>query len=226
MAGKRIVLLANSRKNTGRCIAGREIVNGVVQPTWIRPVGDRASHEIEFSERRYQDNTEPRPGDTLVLAVKTHAPHDYQTENWVLDDHYYWVREQPLAWPAIVAITESPASLWANGRSTSAGFNDEMPHAVAVTFGTSLCLIHVRDLVIHVAHHFDKKRVQARFTHNGVQYWLWITDSEVEPTYKNMDDGDYDVGEACLTISLGEPFAKGEQGDLFVYKLVAAVITP
>jgi len=42
---KRIVCLANSRKLQGRCIAGREIVQG--KPgAWIRPVSAREHEEV------------------------------------------------------------------------------------------------------------------------------------------------------------------------------------
>jgi hypothetical protein len=224
MPQKKIVLLANSKKHGGRCIAGREITHGTIQWTWIRPVGDRPSHEVLFAERRYGDNTEPTVGDVLTLDVTAHNPHEYQTENWVLNNQL-WVREQGLAWATIQSLAERPTSLWTNNHNTVPGLNDEVPHAVAITYRNSLCLVHIDDLEIHVVAPRDKKRVQARFTYNGEQYWLWITDVGIETRYLVQPVGVYSIGEACLTVSLSEPFTK-EHGGTCVYKLVAAVITP
>lgn len=47
-----------------------------------------------------------------------------------------------------------------------------------------------------------------------------MTDPVVERKYLVKDDGEYEIGECFLTVSLGEPY----KGDC--YKLAAAVITP
>ena len=63
-----------------------------------------------------------------------------------------------------------------------------------------------------------KRRVQGRFDHTGSSYALWVTDPTWERRYLSQPDGSYEIGECCLTVSLGEPF-----GDA-CYKLIAAVI--
>lgn len=47
---------------------------------------------------------------------------------------------------------------------------------------------------------------------------MWITDPRIERLYLAQPDGDHDLVESYLTISLGEPY----QGAC--YKLIAAVI--
>src|SRR5262249_13397552 len=49
-----IFCLANSRKASGRCLAGKGRGGGR-DGTWIRVVGDRPSGEILQEERRYRD---------------------------------------------------------------------------------------------------------------------------------------------------------------------------
>jgi hypothetical protein len=47
---KRIICLANSRKLSGRCLAGREFVDGCAGD-WIRPVSSREHEEVSERER-------------------------------------------------------------------------------------------------------------------------------------------------------------------------------
>jgi hypothetical protein len=93
----------------------------------------------------------------------------------------------------------------------------------AKTLHSSLRLIHVGELVIEVsrpgaAFGNPKRRVQGQFEHAGTQYWLWVTDPLYERHYRALPDGRHQLGEACLTVSVGEP----HEG--YAYKLIAAVI--
>jgi len=51
-----IVCLANSRKISGRCIAGKKISEN----KWMRPVSNRESEEISEEERRYENGQMPQ----------------------------------------------------------------------------------------------------------------------------------------------------------------------
>ena len=59
MPTKRIVCLANSRKLSGRCVAGRELVADRPE-AWVRPVSAREHQEVSEHERQYQDSSDPR----------------------------------------------------------------------------------------------------------------------------------------------------------------------
>ena len=72
----------------------------------------------------------------------------------------------------------------------------------------------------HEAAGDTRRRVQGTFTYNDVNYRLYVTDPLVEEWALARRDGEMAIGEAALTVSLGEPF----QGR--AYKLIAAVITP
>ncbi len=48
---KRIVCLANSRKYSGRCIAGKELLADGRPGRWIRPVSARENEEVSEHER-------------------------------------------------------------------------------------------------------------------------------------------------------------------------------
>lgn len=88
---------------------------------------------------------------------------------------------------------------------------------------SSLRLIHVDRVTLSVlmpgaAFGNSKRRVQGRFRFSGSDYRLWVTDPGYERAYLAKENGDYQVGECYLTISLGEAH-KGA-----CYKLIAAMI--
>jgi hypothetical protein len=178
---------------------------------------------VSEEERRYQDGTEPALLDIIDVTVLEPSPNDFQSENWVLDPKYNWARAGRLPTADLPRFADNPPALWLNGNSTGAGLNDRVPHFEAKQLTTSLYLLRLGDLTLRVfapgaSFGNPKRRVQAVFTHRGVDYWLWVTDPLVERTYLAREDGEYEIGECYATVSLGEPHAE------HCYKLVAAII--
>ena len=220
---KRIVCLANSRKLSGRCIAGREWNDGQVGQ-WIRPVSARENQEVSENERQYEDGSDPRVLDIIDIPLLDRQPEGCQTENWRLDPESYWKKVGRLPSSDLPALTEAAAPLWIDGHSTRRGKNDEIPMAEVGSVADSLRLVRVGRLKLSVfmpgeAFGNKRRRVQGRFSHAGSEYALWVTDPKFERRYLAKPDGDYEVGECYLTISLGEPY----QGAC--YKLIAEIIT-
>lgn len=227
MPTKRILCLANSKKLAGRCIAGREI-NGVAAGPWVRPVSARPSEEVSENERQYQDGSDPRLLDVIDVPLLHAAPHACQVENWRLDPGDYWVRVRSAGWTELQQFVETPSTLWVNAHSTYHGLYDEIPQAIADALPSSLYLIRVDQVTLHVfapqeAFGNPKRRVQANFTHCAVPYRLWVTDPLIERAHLAQTNGYYQLGEACMTISLGEPYQKND-GTTYRYKLVAAIV--
>jgi hypothetical protein len=221
---KRLICLANSRKLSGRCVAGKELT-ATGSGAWIRPVSDRPSEEVSERERQYEDGSDPQVLDLVRVPVLSHKPKSYQPENWLLDPHYYWEREGRAVWRDLAAMVDDPAVLWQNTSSSGKGINDRVALEEANGVGASLYLLHLAHARIRVyvpgaAFGETKRRVQASFVHRGTQYSLWVTDPVIEKKYLSGPDGLFSLGECYAAISLGEPF------DGFCYKLVAAIITP
>lgn len=224
---KRLLCLANSKKMSGRCVAGREVLDTGPGP-WIRPVSARPTEEVSEDERQFQDGSDPRVLDIIDVALILHHPHACQTENWLLAPDYYWGKVEQVGWAELQRYVEDPVSLWKNGRRTYHGANDEILQADADVLPNSLFLIHVSSLQLRVfspGANFGnpKRRVQADFRHRGVRYKLWVTDPVIERAYKALADGSYAIGECCLCVSLGEPMPK-LSGESCRYKLVATII--
>lgn len=219
---KRIVCLANSRKISGRCIAGRELVNGQFG-TWVRPVSNREHEEVSADERNYQNGTDPQVLDIIDIPLIGPRPHPHQSENWLLDHNYYWTKVDRLNNANLPSLVEGDGPLWVNGHHTFHGLNNKIPIDQLDGNGRSLRFIYVSglQLLVHVpgASFGDhKRRIDAHFHFNSDDYKLRVTDSSVEDRYFAMPNGSYNLGPSYLTVSLGEPY----RGDY--YKLVAALI--
>ncbi len=219
---KRIVCLANSRKLSGRCVAGKELSGG--RPVGrIRPVSAREHEEVSEYERQYQDGSDPRVLDIMDVPLLDARPTGYQQENWLLDPEHYWVKVGHFSWSDLQQLADPAAPLWVNGHSTYNGYNDKIPLALAGHLRSSLRLVRVDGLTLSVfkpgeAFGNPKRRVQGQFQHDGLEYRLWVTDPGYERTYLARPDGDYEIRESFLALSLGEAYNDA------CYKLIAAII--
>lgn len=222
---KRIVCLANSRKMSGRCIAGKEILEDGGVGRWVRPVSNRQNEEVSEHERQYVDGSDPNVLDIMEVPLLLHRPRDYQSENWLLDPHSRWKRMDAVAVEYIRDYLDPAKSLWINGYSTLNGLNDRIPMSASNTLSNSLRLIETTELLIYVSqpgieYGNPQRRLQGQFKYFGTEYWLRITDPVSEAIYYKLPNGEYRVGPSYLTISLGEPY------EGYAYKLIAAVIEP
>lgn len=217
---KTLVCLANSRKHSGRCIAG--IVDRT-QEEWIRPVSARSGHEVSDVERQYGDGSEPRVLDIVRIPLIRRQPFGFQRENWLLHPEYHWEKIGRIGWDSLAVLEQHPETLWINGYSTFHGENDRIPVEQADTLADSLKLIRVDRMTLQVhapseAFGNPRRVVRARFWHAGSEYALLVTDPEYENEYLAKPNGFYELGESFMTVSLGEPW------EAWVFKLVAAIV--
>ena len=213
-----IVCFANSRKTSGRCIAGKEWNNGV-PGIWLRPVSSRPSHEVSEEERRYQDGRDPQLLEILTVPLVNHQPLPHQKENELLDTDFWWERIGAIPWSEVHHWLDNPISLWGTGQSSYAFLNNRIPDGYQD--GISLYLIHVERLNVIVgpkSPSYPKRVVRGEFEYRGISYRMAITDPVIERQFLNSNDGQYTIEKTRLCISLGDPY----QG--FFYKLIAAVL--
>jgi len=222
---KTIVCLANSRKPpSGRCIAGKEILEGDYGG-WIRPVSARLSGEVSEEERRYEDGQDPRVLDIIEVPMIAPAPLSHQVENHIIDADYYWRKTGELSWTRLTHLLDSPDELWLSGESTYYGINDRVREDIAAKLTGSLLLIKPDGLTLSVqtegaAFGNPRRRVRARFEYRGQGYSLIVTDPVAERTFLPKTDAEYSVDDTYLCVSLA-----GVHTDGYCYKLVAAVIS-
>jgi hypothetical protein len=188
-------------------------------------VSNRQNQEVSEYERQYSDGSDPQVLDVIDIPLLEPRPRAFQQENWLLDPNTYWSKVDTLDFAHLRPFAQASGSLWLNGTSTFHGLNDKIDTSAAEQLNSSLKLIHVAELELRTfapgANFGDgKRRVQAVFAHDGVNYRLRVTDPIYERRYLAQPDGRYRLGDCYLTVSLGEPFNNA------CYKLVAAILEP
>lgn len=217
---KQIVCLANSRKRSGYCVAGKErLPKGI--GGWIRPVGREGSGELSASNLEMGNGEVPRLLDIITVHLEGCCPHEYQSENHLIAEGR-WIRNGALPLSQVDSLRDEVDRLWINGFHSHNGLNDRMPLELVNRFlASSLLFIRPQDLRIKVAEGSrGLKKVRAELTYKGEDYCLPVTDPMVEARYLPKALGCYPVegAQPYVTVSISEPF----EGSC--YKLIAGII--
>ena len=223
---KRMICLANSRKMSGRCVAGKEILQDGQFGGWFRPVSAREGEEVSERERSYADGGEPRLLDVIDVPVLGARPTLHQRENWLLDPQRRWRFVRRVHPSELARLADPPAPLWVDGYSSSNGINDGVPLRAASGLRDSLRLIWTDNIELSVSAPWEyrgdfRRFVRARFRYQGTEYGLRVTDPVCEDRYLEMPVGEYPIGGRFIAASLAERPYYG-----FYYKLIAAIIDP
>ena len=219
---KLFICLANSRKYSGRCIAGIELFtgangqlritcNGNNQPKWIRPVS-----QTEFGELGNEWVRHIRLGDLVeVETIETvaHATSSYQTENTPFEPESIVIKDHIDLEAERLKKLSIPDKMPLFGCRRHA-----MPTENAVALGHSLQLIQVKAARLHFRE-VEGRRPQEKlqFTYNNNIYNLPMTDIEFFEKYLSDNHVLEKAKEVYLTVSLSQPY----EGKM--YKLAAGV---
>lgn len=222
---KKVICLSNSRKKSGRCVAGKEIINGQIGQ-WIRPVSAHTSREVSIIDQRFEDKTNTQLLDIVDILFEKAVPENHQSENHLIDTSYYWTKTEKFPWDDMPKLVDTPRTLWSNGNSSTSGINNRLLAEQATDYSASLYLIHVEKVTLMVgqkAPQFSdsKRAVRAGFNYNGVYYLIDVTDPFIETFYLGQGDGDYVITSPYLCVSLAEEYEK----DGMCYKLIASILT-
>ena len=220
---KVLFCLANSPKNSGRCIAGIE-KTGDTAGSWIRPIGSRPGRGISEEEMRYENGEMVRVGHIVSIEMQKPQPDGCHVEDYLIDDNYYWRRVDTFGWALAQSLVEEDnPSLWRGTESSTYGNNDRICEVLAHSLRSSLKLVRPRDLVMVVQREqfgrAQKRAVRAAFSLSGLPYMLKVADPRAERSYLGHQDGRYPLDEALLCVGLSEPFHG------YVYLLAATILT-
>lgn len=221
---KRIVCLANSLKDGGLCIAGREVLQGGFGG-WIRPVGTPPHAELTYLAYRYADGSGPALLDLIDVPLLERMPNGHQTENHVIDGSRGWTKIGRCSFSRLSVLVERPATLWSNSSHTASGKLNCIERSEAAAEQTSLLLVDGTGLAVCVMPgRTGQKSFWGEFTLGGHLYKLCVTDPAVRDHFGTLPFGRHafpESGKIFLTISLTEPY----EGDGRCHKLIAAVLS-
>ncbi|MBK1645218.1 hypothetical protein CKO25_11310 [Thiocapsa imhoffii] len=179
-----LVILANSCKHNGRCLAGKRLTNGHVGG-WVRPVSAQPTGALTLTDQTLTDGTTPALLDLVKVPLRHPAPCDFQSENHLIHPQRDWTRVGRLNAAGLSHLVDPDATLWINGFSSFRGCNDRVPQNRLADLDHSLILIGPVSVALHVA----SGQLRARFIHQDVTYDLAVTDPDLKAACAGRPDG-------------------------------------
>jgi len=216
-----LICLANSYKWHSRCLAGLRVDVG----GWVRPVSDREHGELQYSQYRLPDHTEPHLLDVIRVGLSRRQPLPHQPENWLVDHSAWTLLERPAAAelaPIVTGAIFLETLLFGNAERF-------VPYARFRSQPARESLVLIQPANVRWHTEFNTYQLcnmpRVSFQLGDVPYDLPLTDPTYAGPLQRRDEGDYrssDLGipedaTILFTISLGDPL------DGICYKLVAAV---
>ena len=113
----RFICLANSRKRSGRCLAGKVDLQGFYTE-WIRPISGRESEELRLPEFLIHTGGEAQVLDLLEVKPLNHKPKLHQQENYLMDTSVPLRKVGSITTAEVRKLVDSPFSLWGAGHSS------------------------------------------------------------------------------------------------------------
>lgn len=222
-----ILCLANSRKHSGRCVAGLRTDGG----GWIRPVAWNAEGTLRSHNYTLDDGTEARLLDVIQFRCIQPRPEPHHPENWLLAQSRWRLAERPASEAALGVLRDALVY----GPVLLGNTEDHLPFDSfrRSPASASLALVAPQNLRwLLKTNATGERRPRILFTLGGAHYNLALTDPTWEPRLASLAPGTHPRSaaglaaedEVLLTISLSEPFQRDPQTPKLCYKLVAAVL--
>ncbi len=231
METREIVILANSRRHGGHCIAGKDLTTG----QWIRPINigssardDPATFREDDLDRLFGDAFGPKLLDCVRIEYGESCPASYQPENISISGGV-WERLKSFPRARLPSLEDRAPMVWLGRRDP---YSDSIParDVLEKPLLSSLCLIHLtkRDNDVKV-HHTTSRRGspqhRLRFTYDMKEYDLVITDYAYESSANARTNNDDRIFEDCyVTVGVGGEFKPDSDSYGLHYRFIVGVI--
>jgi len=207
-----ILILANSIKNNGYCVAGIEVNS----KKWIRIVGDQDGAELYLDQLNYIDlegNMKKNPFEPFNKIIRLDlgkaVPLRYQPENKLIGQKTW--QEIQLAQNNI--NFDTPIDLWGEGDRIKATDIEQG----LINISQSLYLIQVKDLNFYV-NNFNSNRAYFRYGQK-----IYDLAAKMDPSIFQDILNKKRKYSNILTVSLAGPYYNKHSKQKEHYKLVVAV---
>jgi len=230
MRTARIIVLANSYKKGGRCIAGRTLTDTSLG-SWLRPISDKSEGELQLQHMITSSGLPPFVLDVVDVPLDHYAEDKCHPEDWVIDVSIPWKKYKSFPRKNLPGLEEEPDNLWIDSatrsdRVTSNFLLKRRKHQ-------SLYLIRPTDFHVKLTNDFNpfegnnQKKRRACFTYRNRHYSLGLTDPVfIDNFAKKFPSPDKPAtivrppyGDNCLICVSLTPVINGHH-----YKVVATVL--
>lgn len=216
----RVLVLANSEKLSGRCVAGIDLSSG----RWLRPVSARATGELaptEYVARTGSSSVEVVPGDVVEMSLGKNRGSIYHPEDVQVNGSWTLVER----WTAKKVASDLDDYIERNALLLgSTGDRLAVSEIGGRTDHSSLQLIRADLLTVHWTTSMSGN-AQLRGTVRAGDVWenLSITDPRLK---QSLGGGQQPtkVANCLLTISLAVPFRPTGASEDYCFKIIAAVL--
>lgn len=196
MRNIRLIVMTESSKFSGKCVAGIDVKSG----KWVRLVSDdEETHgAIANSDLYYQDGGKCQVLDIVDVPIIEECGDDIQPENVLLDTSKY-IRYVGMA--SLEDVLEiHPAEIRNDILGNKYSYISEQR---VDSVGYSLALVEVQDLeIVQVENPNGRPKTKVNFTYQGYSYTQM---SVTDPRFYSVTSGTvYDS--AVLVISIGTPY--------------------
>ena len=207
-----ILVLANSKKLGGRCIAGIDVVTG----KWVRPISTTEHGEFTWEGCSIMVGGATRPVkslDIIEISVGVNKPGIGHPEDF-LTNHGNWRFVRSLS---VGDATQMLDKFLDNGHDLLINRTSSVPESVARSglVTKSLCIIRIDSAKFETNY---KNQLRVVFSHKGRKYDLPVTDEDPWVADAKRSPSSVEKGPWYFTISLGEPY----NGNM--WKLIAGAI--
>lgn len=222
---KRILVLANSSKSPGRCVAGIEILSetpeGISFGDFIRPI------DMTQPEGSIKDDTATingcmvRPMDILDLEVCKQADDPNHPEDWIICQGSDWQLRGRLSVDRLKELPHAPMDRWGRDKAIVPG---SAKTTIQLIKTNQKLHVHGRVVSSSTGH----LRAEKRLHFNGLD--ISVTDTEFIERHglDQINDGNGKVIEieegSFIVLSLTPPFEPYNCGTKYQYRVAAAII--
>jgi hypothetical protein len=242
---KTIVVLANSKKPGGRCLAGKELIrNGDLWEigSWIRPVTSDSSgavpdYQMSMALGRGLGHM-PRLLEIIEIPFARPAPMPDQPENWLVEfplKARLWHAHGTFAWKDVSTLLDHPSTLWteqANSRRVKSGYVQRMknPASLYLIKPEGILDIRIWSEPSQYTQTGVKRRRRTTIRYAGINHEFDIDDVDFERRYYSKFPG---LNDATVYPKLPKPdetivctSLALEHVDHYHYKIAAAFLEP
>lgn len=221
---KTILVLANSSKTSGRCVAGIEILSdtpeGIRFGDFIRPIDlDQPEGSLRVDTATI-DGYMVRPLDIVEMKLSRHADDPNHLEDWIIYRGCQWQLRGQLSPERLEEVPHGTEDIWGKRKGIEPG-----------TAKATIQVIKTEQPLMAKAHWTESSgysKVDKRLAFNGLN--VSITDTRYIDTH-NMDNlprGKEGLVEiptgSFIVLSLTPPFEPHDCGTKYQYRVAAAII--